>query len=296
MNISIKTNKEIKILFVSLLLLGLCVLISRYPLPENNEAQQQETRSPMDLDLHSAAYLIGCIDSGEVVFSFNADRALYPASLSKIATMDAVLHLCPDLQQTSSISYSQIRDLIRQDAALAGLQADKGYSIEDLLYALTLPSGADAAIALENWFRKQDMDLVEQINIRAGELGCRDSFFTNTTGLHDDEHRMSLDDLFLFIRDVMRFDCGRQIMTSLFHRMADELDLISTVKALGYSGKVDILGGKSGYTEESGQSIVVIYRFDGSTYALILANAFGDPGEGEFWHREDARRIFEYLY
>ena len=255
----------------------------------------QDVSEKLDFDIHSAAYLLADLSNFRILYSDHADEPLYPASLTKVLTLDTVLNLTDDLQDTSRVSYQQVEDLIREDASLAYIQRDYDYTLEDLLYALILPSGADAALALENYFTERGLDLVEEMNDQAAKLGCSNSHFINSTGLHEDDHYMSLNDLFLIVMDALRFEDGRKILESIYHMTEDGIVLASSLRAVSFSDPV-VLGGKTGYTPEAGQNIMILYRQNGRSYLLILANAYGSYANNEYWHFEDAIKIFDELY
>ena len=114
-------------------------------------AMDYETEA-FDEELHSREYLVIDMSDMDFLYSQNSDLRMYPASLTKLATLDTVLHLTDDLYDYSYVTYDQVEALIDEDASLAYLQRDYPYTILDLLYGLTLPSGADAAVALEHYF------------------------------------------------------------------------------------------------------------------------------------------------
>ncbi|MBO4920228.1 MAG: D-alanyl-D-alanine carboxypeptidase [Erysipelotrichaceae bacterium] len=249
----------------------------------------------LDLDLHSGEYLLADLSEHEILYENLCDLSIYPASLTKVMTMDAVLHHITDLSERSSISQEQINELIAEDASIAYLKGDYAYTVEDLLYALILPSGADGALALENLFEKRGMDLVEEMNILAESLGCSSTHFMNPTGLHDPDHYTSLHDLFLIITDVLRYEEGRKILETVEHTLEDGLKVESTLKPLCQM-ETAILGGKTGYTPEAGQSILVLFRNSNRSYLLLLGNAMGSYTRKEYWHFEDTVHIFEALF
>ncbi len=291
-----------KKLFVSLSILLLstglfgCAVRSAYEqkvsvkdihIPDYSEARE------FPFELHSEEYLLIRLNDMKVLYEKDADKEIYPASLTKVMTLDAVLHLAEDLKDTSYISYADIGALIEMNASIAGLSGNTDYTIEELLYALILPSGADAAIALENYAAKMGTDLIKEMNYLSKELGL-DAHFENTTGLHDSDHVMSLNDLLAIYLDTLSYRTGREVLESLYY--SSERDTYySTVNPVN-SDHVDVLGGKTGYTGMAGQCISILYRQGGRSYLLLLAGAQGSPGYGEYWHYEDAETIFERLY
>ena len=249
----------------------------------------------LDDDIHSSGYLLIRLSDFEVLYALNTSERRYPASLTKIATMATVLNYVDDLDDRSSVTYDQVVGLINENASLAYIQRDHEYTIKDLLYALILPSGADAALALENYFTAQNQNLVDLMNKHMKKIGCKDTHFVNTTGLHDDDHYTTIDDLYKIILDVLQHEEGRKILESLHYELEDGITVNSSLAYVS-SSNVEVLGGKTGFTDEAGQSLVVFYRKNGRSYMLMLLNAMGNPYEKKYFHFEDALDIFYTLY
>ena len=264
-------------------------------LDTSNINQIKDRSEEFDFRIHSNAYMLVDLSNFIVQYKYRADNKIYPASLTKVVTLDVVLNLAESLDDLSYVTYNQVEALIREDASLAYIQRDYEYTLRDLLYALILPSGADGAVALENYFTDRGMDLVEEMNRQCEKLGCSNSHFVNTTGLHENDHYTSLSDLFLVVMDVLKFEEGRQIMESLYHTLEDGTKLATSVR-VAQNSKTKVLGGKTGYTPEAGQNLIVLYKSKGRSYVLLIANAYGSYINDEYWHFEDAFNIFEHLY
>ncbi len=121
-------------------------------------------------------------DTGEVLFSQNADQIIYPASTTKImtgllaielngGTLDGEITLGPEVNEFGSSS------------SLMGVQQNHTVSIKDLLYGLMLCSGNDAAAALAVNFGGSVNGFVELMNQKAQQLGMTNTHFANPHGL-----------------------------------------------------------------------------------------------------------------
>ncbi len=285
-----------KLFFIICCLLFLCACKEKknVDITEINDFVYDDI-SQFNFDIHSKEYLLVRLSDFKVLYSKEADKKIYPASLTKIMTLDTVLNLIPNLDDVSSISQEQINLLIEENASIAYLEADYEYTIRELLYALILPSGADAAVALENYFINHGMNLVEEMNKQLKSIGCDDTNFVNTTGLHDDNHYTTLNDILKYTIDVLSYEEGRKILESFTYTTKDGILLFSTLLYI-QNDCVEVLGGKTGFTDESGQSILVLYRAKNRSYILITANAPGDPSLDQYWHYQDAIEIMNNLY
>ena len=261
-----------------------------------NEIDYSDVKK-LDLDLYSNGYLLIRLNDFKVLYGDKYDDMFYPASLTKILTMDGVLHSCSDFEnETSSFSYEQREALIEADASLAYLDANEEYSIKDLLYALVLPSGADAAEALNNYIvNKTGLSLVEEMNEICKEINLTSSHFTNTTGLHDDMLYTSLSDYAKIVIDVLNNSVGKEVLKTMEHELEDGTKVKSSLISLSKRSDIKTYGGKTGYTLEAGMNICVLYEAGNRSYLLVLKNAEGSPYVKQK-HIEDVNKIYDYLY
>ena len=80
--------------------------------------------------------------------------------------------------------------------------------------------------------------------------------------------------------------------------MKDGLTVKSTLTTLNnYFDNITIYGGKTGFTGEAGENLMVLYTVKERSYLLILTNAPGNPYKpNENFHFNDAISVLEYLY
>ena len=102
-----------------------------------------------DISLSSnGAYLVN-LDLDTVIFEKNADVRMYPASLTKLVTALVVLTDCSDLSEEVTVpSISYFADVYEEKGSNIALKPGEVLTVEQLLYALILPSACDAATAL----------------------------------------------------------------------------------------------------------------------------------------------------
>ena len=246
----------------------------------------------LDINLYAKEYLLIRLNDLKVLYASNNANRFYPASLTKLITLDTVLNNESDLSNVSSISEYDRGVLINQNASLANIKANRDYTLKDLLYALILPSGADGGSGLDNYF---DNELIALVNMNRKNLEMNDSNFTNLTGLHDDNLYTTLDDLLKVVLDILTYEDGKEILTTTSYYLDDGLRVSSTLTPL-LNNEIEILGGKTGYTPEAGQNVVVLYKVDNFYYMLMLGGCEGNQFRGESFHFDDVRLILDTLY
>ena len=151
---------------------------------------------------------------------------------------------------------------------------------------------------LENYFSSQGKDLISLMNSNLSSLGIKDSHFTNTTGLHDESLYTTLDDYARVVIDTLNNADAKEILKSYRYTLDDGITVRSTLRSLeNYFDEITIYGGKTGFTGEAGENLMVLYSTGGRSYLLILASAPGNPYvANENYHFIDAVSVLEYLY
>jgi len=144
-------------------------------------------------------------NTGTVLYAKNADKALPPASVTKIMTLLLVMEAVDSgaLSLTDSVSVSEYA------ASMGGSQVylDPGETmqVEELLKCVIIASANDAAVALAEKVAGSESAFVSEMNIRAGELGMQNTKFENVSGLDDDtvSHLTSAYDIALMSRALL---------------------------------------------------------------------------------------------
>ncbi len=147
--------------------------------------------------------------TGEILYGKNERERLPMASTTKIMTALVVLERC-SLEE---------RVVITEEAARVGessgwLSPGETLTVEQLLYALLLQSGNDAAVALANHAGGSVRAFVEMMNRRAEELGAWDTQFANPHGLDQEGHFTTAYDLALISSKAMQMDAFRRIVST----------------------------------------------------------------------------------
>ena len=122
--------------------------------------------------------------SQTLMYAWNADMPMYPASLVKIMTSLLVLEK-GSLTDVVTVSQTAL-DAVSADAVSVDLQAGESLSVEDLLYCTIVYSANDAAAVLAEYVAGSQSAFVDLMNNRAVELGCTGTTYTNAHGLHNE--------------------------------------------------------------------------------------------------------------
>jgi len=124
-----------------------------------------------------------CDADGRMLFSDNADRTAYPASVTKLMTALIVLEDVRAKRYGFFDKVTATPDVARSEASWVGLKAGDRISVRDLMLALMVHSANDAAIALGVNSAGSFDAFIARMNARAQELGMTSTKYYNPNGL-----------------------------------------------------------------------------------------------------------------
>ncbi len=142
-------------------------------------------------------------ETGTLIYAENEHMALEPASVTKVMTLLLVMEAIDG----GHLHYDDVLTASDHAASMGGsqvyLRAGEQMTVEDLLKAVCLASGNDAAVCLAEAVAGSEEAFVERMNTRAGELGMGDTHFLNCTGLPAEGHVTSAYDIALMSRELI---------------------------------------------------------------------------------------------
>lgn len=218
---------------------------------------------PLASDISSTAAIVMETSTNTVLYSKNADQALYPASAVKVMTcLMALENSSLDDQVTmTATGVSGVTD----GGANISAQLDEVFTMEQCLYAIMVASANDIALQVAEHISGSVEDFVAAMNTRAQELGCTNTVFTNPTGLPDENQHTTAHDMALIMEAAMANDTFRTIaQTTSYTIPATNVsggDRVLTNNFTMINSSSDsyyepCIGGKEGYTEASGSTLV----------------------------------------
>ena len=167
-------------------------------------------------------------------------------------------------------------------------QLDEVFTMEQCLYAMMLSSANDIALQVAEHIGGSVDAFVQMMNTKASELGCTNTVFTNPTGLPDENQHTTAHDMALIMKAAIDNDTfctiagttsytipatnvsgGERVLTNNF-------SMTNSANAAYYQY---CLGGREGYTEASGSTLVCGARKNDITLiAVVLQGASGTTG------------------
>ena len=243
----------------------------------------------VELTLTSHAALLMEKTTGQILYAQNEHDALPPASVTKIMTV---------LLTMEAIDSGRIAldDMVTVSAYAAGMGGSQVFlaegeqmSVDDLLKAVCVSSGNDAAVALAEHVAGVAELFVEQMNNRARELGMKDTHFVNCTGLTAEGHVTSAHDIALMSRELLLHHPEVRSYTTIWMDTLRNgtFGLSNTNKLIRfYDGATGL---KTGFTQEAGYCISATAERDGMELIAVIMK--GNTSDSR---NADAKTLLNY--
>ncbi|MGW6356529.1 D-alanyl-D-alanine carboxypeptidase family protein [Streptomyces sp. NPDC055092] len=224
--------------------------------------------------LAAKAWLVADHDSGHVLASYAAHRALPPASTLKMLFADTVL---PKFGRTS-IHKVTAADLagIPYGSSLVGVQAGTSYTVEQLWQGVFLRSGNDAVHVLAS-MNGGVGETVRQMQARAQDLQANDTHVVSPDGFDHKGQVSSAYDLTLFARAGLKNDDFRgycATKTADFPAGGKKTFQIQNTDRLltgqGVAAYQGLIGVKNGYTSHAGNTFTGAATRGGRTLLVTV--------------------------
>lgn len=245
-------------------------------------ARKLSLASLPDVTMKSGALVDG---DGRVLWARFPDQKRPMASITKIMTAVVALEHAPLDEQ---IVVPTASGAVGQSTAY--LRPGEKLSLHDLLAALLVKSGNDAAVAIAQGIGGSQDAFVQMMNDKAAELGLTNTHFMNPHGLDQSGHYSTATDLAVLARYAMSKQAFRDIVSMKQVQIgsgARKEVLQSTDLLIGnYQGA---MGVKTGYTSGAGYSVISAAQREGVTlYTVVLgtnsdAQRFKDAAELLDW-------------
>lgn len=243
--------------------------------------------APVPEDVSAEAWLVADLDTGDVIAAKDPHGRHRPASIVKVLTAMAALD---ELNLNKRVPGTQ--DDANQEGTRVGVAPGGLYTINDLLHGLMMHSGNDAAHALAVQLGGMDPAL-GKLNTLASKLGGRDTRAATPSGLDGPGMSTSVYDMALFYRYAWDNPTFAEIVATKTYDFPGRdgnppYEIYNDNKLLeNYPGA---LGGKTGYTDDAGQTFVGAAERDGRRLVAVLMRGSRVPIAP--W--EQAARLLDY--
>lgn len=222
---------------------------------------------PLPDDVSAEAWLVADLDTGDIIAAKDPHGRHRPASIIKVLVATAALN---ELNLNKLVAGTQ--DDANSEGTRVGVGPGGRYTINDLLHGLLMHSGNDAAHALAVQLGGMDPAL-QKLNILAGKLGGRDTRAATPSGLDGPGMSTSAYDIGLFYRYAWQNPAFADIVATQTYdfpgRDGNPSYPVENDNKLLYNYP-GAMGGKTGYTDDAGQTFVGAANRDGRRLVAVL--------------------------
>ncbi|MBR5041545.1 MAG: D-alanyl-D-alanine carboxypeptidase [Clostridiales bacterium] len=254
--------------------------------------------NPAGLPIPGAdSYLVYDVLSDTMLIGYQYDTPKAPSAITQIMT---VLLALENLELSDTITITKAMYESIPDAYVRiGFSEGEVVTVEQCIYASLLKSANDACLALAIKISGSEKAFVDKMNQRAVELGCTNTHFTNSYGLSDGEHKTSCQDMSLILKEALRHPDFTTISTCTSYTI-DPTNTFNDRRVLNNANRFIstpstayeyYIGGKTGYSDESGYTIIAGAEKDGRRLIGILLGA--NDAENRYLALSE---LFEYCF
>lgn len=246
------------------------------------DAQENPTQ-----EINADAYIVLDNKTGEILLEKNKNKRHFPASITKIVTAIIAIEE-RDLNEIVTIS----QHAQNTDGSSLSLKAGDKISLRDLLYGIMLHSGNDGAVAIAEHISNNETDFSQKMTSFAKSIGAKNTQFKNASGLPNDNHYTTANDMAIITRYAMKNKIFKEMVQHKQYTWdsrlwRDELMEHEKMEAgrlgIPWDGKPRIInhnrllglyngatGIKNGFTHEAQYTLVGSAKKDGTEIITVL--------------------------
>lgn len=240
--------------------------------------------STLALSAHSAILVDS--ESFAVLYEENADERLPMASTTKIITaVTAIVN--GNTEDTVTVS----ANAACTEGSSVYLKAGEKISLKELLFAMMLESGNDAAVAVAEHISGSVDEFAALMNKTCKKIGAENTNCVTVNGLDAPGHYTTARDLALITRYALSLELFRELVSTQTKSVSlsgvpDGRALVNHNKLLkSYEGATGV---KTGYTKKSGRCLVSSAKRNGFETIAVTLNAPDD------WN--DHKKLLDYSF
>ena len=254
---------------------------------------------PQGPQIYSESGIVMDMDSGAILYAKNIDDRHYPASITKIMTA-LVAFQNYELDEIVKFTWDDIGFLEYGDAHI-GIKENEELTMENCLYGMLLASANEVSHATGAHMEGGYEAFLQEMNETAKELGCENSNWMNTHGLHDEEHYTSARDMALISSAVFQYEKFREI-TNTYQHVIPATNITAEERYVHQNHKMIrdwdsryyeyCVGGKTGYTDQALSTLVTFATKDDVNLVAVVLRTHGG-GNNSY---ADTREMLDYAF
>ena len=275
-----------------------CITASRF-----GAAAYDLPQPPM---LTSKNIVLQNLETSAVVYEKNSTERIFPASTVKIMTAIVAMEHITDLDEQVTASAEAVANVSGNNI---GIVEGETFAVRDLLYALIIGGANDAAYILAEYVSGTIPDFVQQMNYKAEEIGCMNTYYTNPTGLHNDNQYTTAADtaricmyayntnMFLEISSTTKYTIAKTNLNEGNRAIFNRNHFVSQAAESRYFYRY-ARGMNAGSTLEAGYSLCTVAEQKGLSYLAIIMGGNSETIDDIITINtfQDAKYLFNWIF
>lgn len=243
--------------------------------------------TPSPPTVNSKAYILIDASTGKIIAEKNSEEKLPPASLTKMMTLYVVSNALHNEQIHLNDNVRISHEAWKIGGSRMFVKEGQEVSIEDLLKGIIVDSGNDACVAVAEHLGGSETGFSEIMNQQAHDLGMKNSHFTDSTGLPDENLYTTAKDLAILGRALVNdfpqyYEWYKQKWFTY-----NDIRQPNRNRLLWRNSQVD--GIKTGHTNDAGFCLVSSAKRDNMR---LISVVLGSPSESI--RADDSERLLNY--
>ena len=238
----------------------------------------------------------------------NADLRIYPASMTKVMTLVVVCENITSLDTELEVTQQALTYMANTGGSGVGLKAGEKLTVKDYIYLLSYQSDTIASILLAEHVGGTQENFVKMMNDTAAKIGMTNSHFANPTGLHDENNYSTCRDMAALLLYALDNPMAKKALTEFNGYALDRDDAAGypdiTLYSHWYSDRFKdnpnlrtstILGGKTGFEDISGYTLVTYAKGDNGKYyinVIVTRDQIGGLSLGKDAHMAEVKTMY----
>lgn len=273
------------------------------------ETPLEKLQATLEDTPRDAAYIsVYDLTDNRLLYTTGEAQMVYPASTTKLFT---ILYALTIAEEDDVFTVGNEINIAPADSSKAWISIDQKFTMRDLVAAMLLPSGNDAAytiavgcgrkLAGDNGLSAQDAlgRFIDGMNSHAAKLGLEGSHFVTPDGYHDPDHYTTLGDMATIAKLAYEQPLMAEIMamptyTAIPLNFGKEITWNNTNYLLSEDSSYyypSAIGMKTGYHSDAGYCLIAAAEQDDRAYMVLLFK-----GEHKSLRFSDAKEILELCF
>ena len=213
------------------------------------------------------------VDSGQIIYEKDIHKRVSVASMTKMMGQILIMEKIEE----GSIKWDDVVTVSKtaQDMGGSQIYIEEGekISVRDLMKGIAMASGNDATVMMAEVISGSEEKFVKLMNKKAKELGLKNTYFKNSTGLDEEGHYSSSYDMAIIARELITKHPDILKFSSVYEDYLREgtdkkFWLVNTNKLVHFYDGAD--GLKTGHTDDAGYCLAATAKRDNLRIIAIV--------------------------